>query len=171
MSQAVIGGWCEPGFGAVRAEFVRNFTERGELGAAVCVTLDGTVVAHLWGGWSDAEQRRPWSADTLVNVFSVGKGLLAVCAARLAGLGLLDPDAAMTRYWPEFGAAGKGDVTVRQVLSHQAGLPALRAAAAGRRCARLAADDRRCSRPRSRGGSQGPAMAITSTPSAIWAAS
>ena len=128
MSQAVIGGWCDPRFGAVRAEFGRNFRERGETGAAICVTIDGVVVADLWGGWADAEQQRPWSADTLVNVFSVGKGLLAVCAARLAGLGLLDPDAPVTRYWPEFGAAGKDAVTVRQVLSHQAGLPALRQA-------------------------------------------
>jgi CubicO group peptidase (beta-lactamase class C family) len=126
MSQATIDGWCDTRFGAVRAEFDRNFRERGELGSAICVTLDGVVVADLWGGWTDADQRQPWSADTLVNVFSVGKGLLAVCAARLAGLGLLDPDAPVTRYWPEFGAAGKDAITVRQVLSHQAGLPALR---------------------------------------------
>jgi CubicO group peptidase (beta-lactamase class C family) len=126
MSQATIDGWCDRAFADMRAEFERNFRERGELGAAVCVTLDGIVVADLWGGWTDAEQRQPWAADTLVNVFSVGKGLLSVCAARLAGLGSLDPDAPVTRYWPEFGAAGKDRVTVRQVLSHQAGLPALR---------------------------------------------
>jgi CubicO group peptidase (beta-lactamase class C family) len=128
MRQALIGGWCDPRLGVVRAEFDRNFRERGETGAAVCITLDGTVVADLWGGWTDAQQRRPWAPDTLVNVFSVGKGVLAVCIARLAGLGLLDPDAPVTRYWPEFGAAGKQAVTVRQVLSHQAGLPALREA-------------------------------------------
>jgi CubicO group peptidase (beta-lactamase class C family) len=126
MSQATIDGWCDRAFADMRAEFERNFRERGELGAAVCVILDGIVVADLWGGWTDAEQRQPWAADTLVNVFSVGKGLLSVCAARLAGLGSLDPDAPVTRYWPEFGAAGKDRVTVRQVLSHQAGLPALR---------------------------------------------
>ncbi len=126
MSQTAIGGWSDPRFAPVRAEFVRNFAERGEIGGAVCVTVDGTVVADLWGGYTDAEQRQPWSAATLVNVFSVGKGFVSVCAARLAGLGLLDPDATMTRYWPEFGAAGKDGVTVRQVLSHQAGLPALR---------------------------------------------
>jgi CubicO group peptidase (beta-lactamase class C family) len=125
MSQAVIGGWCDPRFGAVRDEFGRNFADRGESGAAVSVTLAGAVVADLWGGWANPGQRRRWSGDTLVNVFSVGKGLLAACAARLAGLGLLDPDAPVTRYWPEFGAAGKEHVTVRQLLSHQAGLPAL----------------------------------------------
>ena len=127
MSPAVIGGWCDPRFGALRDEFGRNFADRGECGAAVCVSVDGAVVADLWGGWADSGHRVPWSADTLVNVFSVGKGLLATCAARLAGRGLLDPDALVTRYWPEFGAAGKDGITVRQVLSHQAGLPALHA--------------------------------------------
>jgi CubicO group peptidase (beta-lactamase class C family) len=126
MSQAVIDGWCDPRFRAVRTEFGRNFRERGELGSAVCVVLDGIVVADLWGGWADAEQRQPWTAATLVNVFSVGKGLLSVCLARLAGLGLLEPDARVTRYWPEFGAAGKDTITVRQLLSHQAGVPAVR---------------------------------------------
>jgi CubicO group peptidase (beta-lactamase class C family) len=126
MSQADGGGWCDPRFAAVQDEFRRNFRERGELGAAVSITLDGIVVADMWGGWADEQLRRPWSPDTLVNVFSVGKGLLSVCLARLAGLGLLDPDALVTRYWPEFGAAGKDGITVRQVLSHQAGLPAVR---------------------------------------------
>ena len=74
MRQAVIGGWCDPRLDAVRTEFERNFRERGETGAAVCVTIDGAVVADLWGGWTDAQQRRPWAPDTLVNVFSVGKG-------------------------------------------------------------------------------------------------
>jgi CubicO group peptidase (beta-lactamase class C family) len=80
----------------------------------------------LWGGWADPEGARRWRPDTLVDVFSVGKGLIAVCAARLAGQGRLDPDAAVARYWPEFGAAGKDAITVRQLLSHQAGLPAVR---------------------------------------------
>jgi CubicO group peptidase (beta-lactamase class C family) len=124
MSSPGIGGRCDPRFAAVEAEFRANFRDRGELGAAVCVMLDGAVVADLWGGLATAGT--PWTADTLVNVFSVGKGLLAVCVARLVGRGLLDPDASVTRYWPEFGAAGKDRVTVRQLLSHQAGLPALR---------------------------------------------
>ena len=128
MSQASVGGRCDPKFAPLRAEFETNFRERGELGAAVCVTLDGIVVADLWGGWTDAQQRRPWTPDTLVNVFSVGKGLLAVCLASLAGRGLLAPDAPVIRYWPEFGAVGKASITVRQLLSHQAGLPALRQA-------------------------------------------
>ncbi len=121
--QATVTGRCDPAFAAVQNEFAANFTERGELGAGVCVTVHGTVVADLRGGWAGAG--RAWSQDTLVNVFSVGKGVIAACAARLVGQRRLDPDALVTRYWPEFGAAGKQDVTVRQLLSHQAGLPAL----------------------------------------------
>ena len=122
--EASIGGWCDPRFAALREAFAANFAERGETGAAACLALHGTVVADLWGG---AAGPGPWQRDTLVNVFSVGKGLIAACAARLIGQGRLDADAPVTRYWPEFGAAGKRAVTLRQLLSHQAGLPALRA--------------------------------------------
>jgi CubicO group peptidase (beta-lactamase class C family) len=110
----------------VRGEFAANFADRGETGGGVCVVADGTVVAELWGGCSDAAGSRPWQRDTLVNVFSVGKGMTAVCTARLIGQGRLDADAPVARHWPEFGASGKDAITVRQLLSHQAGLPALR---------------------------------------------
>ncbi len=123
---ATVTGTCDAAFAAVRDEFAANFTERGELGAAICIIAHGSAVADLYGGWGSPGQ--PWSPDTLVNVFSVGKGLIAACTARLIGQGLLDPDERVTSYWPEFGAAGKQDVTVRQLLSHQAGLPALHAA-------------------------------------------
>jgi len=119
-------GYCDQRFAPVREAFGGSFAERGELGGAVCVLVDGRVVADLWGGWADRASRRKWQPDTLVNVFSVGKGLVAACAARLAGQGRLDPDAAVTAYWPEFGAAGKDAITVRHLLSHQAGLPAVR---------------------------------------------
>ena len=121
------GGWCDARFSAVRDAFAANFAERGETGAAACLAVDGTVVADLWGGWAAREPDRPWQRDTLVNVFSVGKGLIAACVARLIGQDRLDPDAPVARYWREFGAAGKTAVTLRQLLSHQAGLPALRA--------------------------------------------
>ena len=117
------GSW-EPRFAAVREAFAGNFQSHGETGGAVCLVWHGNVVADLWGGW--AGPGRPWRQDTLVNVFSVGKGLIAACVARLTGERRLDPDAPVARYWPEFGAAGKGEVTLRQLLSHQAGLPALR---------------------------------------------
>jgi CubicO group peptidase (beta-lactamase class C family) len=122
-----VGGHCDPRFRAVADEFSANFTERGEAGAGVAVIVDGALVASLHGGRRDPERPEPWAPDTLVNVFSVGKGVLAVCLARLAGQGLLAADAPVTRYWPEFGAAGKAGITVRQLLSHQAGLPAVHA--------------------------------------------
>jgi CubicO group peptidase (beta-lactamase class C family) len=124
--EAGIGGWCDGRFAAVRDAFAANFAERGEAGAAACLVVHGTVVADLWGGRAGRGPDRPWQRDTLVNVFSVGKGLIATCVARLIGEDRLDADAPVARYWPEFGAAGKAAVTLRQLLSHQAGLPALR---------------------------------------------
>jgi CubicO group peptidase (beta-lactamase class C family) len=121
-----IEGWCDPGFRAVRDAFAGNFATRGELGGAACVAVDGTVVVDLWGGYADAAQTRVWERDTLVNVFSVGKAMAALCVHRLVGQGLLGVDDPVARHWPEFAAAGKEAVTVRQVLSHQAGLPAVR---------------------------------------------
>ncbi|HTS97829.1 MAG TPA: serine hydrolase domain-containing protein [Streptosporangiaceae bacterium] len=121
------GGRCDARFTAVRDAFAANFAERGEAGAAACLVWHGTVVADLWGGRAGpGPGAAPWRRDTLVNVFSAGKGLVAACAARLIGQRRLDPDAPVARYWPEFGAAGKSAVTLRQLLSHQAGLPALR---------------------------------------------
>jgi CubicO group peptidase (beta-lactamase class C family) len=121
-----IRGSCDPSFGQVREAFSANFADRTETGAAVCVIAQGRVVADLWGGWADPAGSRPWQPDTLVNVFSVGKGLVAVCAARLCGQGLLEIDAPVSRYWPEFAATGKAAITVAQLLSHQAGLAAVR---------------------------------------------
>ena len=73
---AGIGGWCDPRFTAVREAFAANFADRGETGAAACLSLHGTVVADLWGGRTGPGPAPPWQRDTLVNVFSVGKGLI-----------------------------------------------------------------------------------------------
>lgn len=119
---ASVQGTCAPGFENVRTEFERNFTERGEVGAAFAVTLDGEFVVDLWGGHADAAATRPWERDTLVNVYSTSKGMTALCAHLLADRGELDLDAPVARYWPEFAQAGKADVPVRWLLSHRAGL-------------------------------------------------
>ena len=121
-----IDGHCEPRFTAVREEFFRNFTERGDVGAAVCVYLDGVRVVDCWGGHADAARSRPWTADTIVSVASTSKGMVALCAHMLAERGKLDLDAPVDRYWPEFAQAGKQDIPVRWLLSHRAGLPAIR---------------------------------------------
>jgi len=119
-------GTCDRRFAEVREEFERNFAERGELGASVCITVDGETAVDLWGGVADPATQRPWSSDTLVLVWSCTKGATAMCAHMLADRGQLDLDAPVATYWPEFAAAGKEHVPVRMLLSHQAGLPALR---------------------------------------------
>lgn len=121
--QATIGGTVAPGFEAVREAFARNFAEHGDVGAACAVYVDGRKVVDLWGGVADAESEAPYTEDTLQLVFSSTKGATALCANLLAQRGELDVDAPVTEYWPEFGAAGKGDIPVRWLLCHKGGLP------------------------------------------------
>jgi CubicO group peptidase (beta-lactamase class C family) len=91
----------------------------------VAVIVEGRLVVDLWCGWADARRTRAWRADTLVNVFSVGKALAGLCVLMLASRGLADLDEPVARHWPEFAQADKEEVTVRQLLSHQAGLAAI----------------------------------------------
>lgn len=118
-----INGTVADGFGAVADAFERNFTEHGELGAAFSVVVDGEVKADLWGGIADQRTGRPWSADTLQLVFSTTKGAAAICIARLVEAGLISYGDTVATYWPEFAASGKGEITIAQMMSHQAGLP------------------------------------------------
>jgi CubicO group peptidase (beta-lactamase class C family) len=120
-----IDGTVDARFASVRDAFRENFTSHNELGGAVCVVVEGTVVVDLWGGYRDLDGTLPWQRDTLVDVFSVGKGLLAAGVARLVGQGAIDLDAPIASVWPEFAANDKGHVTLRHVLSHAAGLPSV----------------------------------------------
>lgn len=120
-----IHGEVSRGFELVRATFAENFRVRGEFGAAVAVYKDGRKVVDLWGGTRDAETGEPWQEDTLVMVFSSTKGMAAMALAVAHSRGLLEFDERVANYWPEFSRAGKGDVTVRQLLAHQAGLSAI----------------------------------------------
>jgi CubicO group peptidase (beta-lactamase class C family) len=122
----MIEGRCDARFEPVRDGFRRNFAEHGEIGASLCVYVDGRAVLHLWGGYADEAKTRPWRPETLVAIFSVAKAVTALCAHRLVDRGKLDLDAPVSRYWPEFAAQGKEGVTIRQLLSHRAGLPAVR---------------------------------------------
>jgi CubicO group peptidase (beta-lactamase class C family) len=124
--QPEVLGHCDTRFAGVRTEFERNLTERGDVGASVSVTVGGEHVVDLWGGFRDAERTQPWSQDTLCVVMSCTKGAAALCAHLLASAGELDFDEPVQAYWPEFAAAGKERVLVRHLLTHQAGLPALR---------------------------------------------
>lgn len=119
-------GFCESRFSAVRDAFERNFAERGEIGASVCVTVDGDTVVDLWGGHAVATTAQPWERDTISVVWSCTKGATALCAHVLVARGDIDLDATVATYWPEFAKNGKDDITVRMLLAHQAGLAALR---------------------------------------------
>lgn len=122
MHDLLIRGGCDENFHPVAKAFLENFLEEQEIGASFCVYLDGRKVVDLWGGHADGQRSRPWERDTLVNVWSTTKGMMALCVARLAGQGLLEMDRPVASYWPEFAVQGKEAVTVAQLFSHQAGL-------------------------------------------------
>ena len=122
----MISGHVDPRFARVRDEFERNFAERGDIGASVCVTVDGETVIDCWGGVADPSTGGAWKSDTVATVWSCTKGATALCAHMLADRGLIDFDAPVARYWPEFAANGKEGVTVRMLLNHQSGVAAWR---------------------------------------------
>ncbi len=126
LDEPAINGHCDPRYLRLRQEFDENLRSRGELGAAVCLIVDGRSVVDLWGGFEDAARTRPWQRDTRVNVFSVGKGLIAISLGLLVQHYGLDLDAPVSRYWPEFAAAGKHEISVRTLAAHRAGLAGLR---------------------------------------------
>lgn len=125
-AEAPVHGHCDPRFAAVRDVFAENLRTGADLGAAVAFTLDGESVVDLWGGHLDFKREREWQRDTIVNVYSTTKGMTAICAHQLVERGLLDLDAPVVEYWPEFAAKGKQSVPVRWLLSHRVGLPAIR---------------------------------------------
>jgi CubicO group peptidase (beta-lactamase class C family) len=120
-----VQGSCEPAFGALRGALEEIVASGAEVGAALAVQIDEQPVVDLWIGHRDVARTLPWRADTLVNLYSVGKAVTALCALRLVDHGLLDLDAPVARYWPEFAQAGKAAMPVRYLLTHQAGLPAV----------------------------------------------
>jgi len=122
MPDLLIGGDVDPAFAAVADAFADNFRNEGEIGASVCVFQAGRKVVYPCVGPADAARTRPWRPDTIVNVWSTTKGMMALCVARLVDQGLLANDRPVADYWPEFAANGKGAVTVAQLFSHQGGL-------------------------------------------------
>lgn len=122
---AIVDGDCEPAFERVRDALAEVLASGFEIGAALAVYVDGDAVVDLWGGHADAARSRPWQRDTIVNLYSVGKAISAVCALRLVDAGLLSLDAPVARYWPEFAQASKARLPVRHLLTHQAALPAI----------------------------------------------
>lgn len=120
-----INGEVAARFEPVREAFAANFDRHGDIGAAVCVYHHGQPVVDLWGGIADPDTGRPWQRDTLQLVYSATKGATATAAHLLAQRGVLELDAPVAKYWPEFAANGKAEIPVRWLLSHQAGLVAL----------------------------------------------
>lgn len=119
---APIDGTCSDRFASVRAAFEDNFANHAEVGAAVAVWIDGDLVVNLWGGHADHRRRRRWTENTLASVFSGTKGLTSTCVHLLADRGEIDLHAPVAHYWPEFGQAGKSDITVASVLGHRSGV-------------------------------------------------
>ncbi|KUN53983.1 carboxylesterase [Streptomyces canus] len=122
-----IHGGAEPGFGRIVDVFRDNFRDRGDVGAGCTVYVDGQKVVDIWAGVADTRTGRAWDEHTAAVMFSCTKGILALCVYRLVEEGRLDLDVPLTTYWPEFAAAGKRTITMRHVLAHRAGLPALEA--------------------------------------------
>ena len=117
-----IAGFVKPGFEAVRAAFVENFTRRHELGTACCIYYRREKVVDLWGGIRNKATGEPWEEETMVIVFSATKGLSGLAMALVHSRGLFDYEERVCTYWPEFAQQGKDKITVRQLLLHQAGL-------------------------------------------------
>ncbi|WP_394559074.1 serine hydrolase domain-containing protein [Aquipseudomonas alcaligenes] len=122
-----IQGHFDLRFEALKDAFVELFDDPQERGAALCVQIGGETVVDIWAGTADKDGAEAWHTDTILNLFSCTKTFAAVAALQLVEQGKLELDAPVARWWPEFAAAGKERVTLRQLLSHRAGLPALRA--------------------------------------------
>jgi CubicO group peptidase (beta-lactamase class C family) len=120
-----IEGTCDPRFAAVQDAFAAGFADGHELGASLAVEVDGNAVVDLWGGFANAASTRAWERDTIACIFSCTKGLAAIVLLRLVEAGAVDLDAPVARYWPEFSAAGKDELPVRFLLTHEAGLSAI----------------------------------------------
>jgi CubicO group peptidase (beta-lactamase class C family) len=118
-----LSGYCDPAFARVRDAFGENFAAGEEIGAAFSLTVDGRCVADLWGGWTNAERRRAWQRETLICTMSVAKAFAVTCLHILVDRGLVDLDAPVSRYWPEFAEGGKEALPVRYLVDHRAGLP------------------------------------------------
>jgi CubicO group peptidase (beta-lactamase class C family) len=118
-------GVVDPAFAAAAEEFERNFTERGEVGASLCVLVDGEPVVDLWGGVADPETGRRWERDTVGVVFSCTKAAVALSVHLLLASGEIREDMPVAQVWPQFAANGKGDITIGMLLDHSAGIPVL----------------------------------------------
>ncbi len=122
MTTVTAHGFAQDRFSGVREAFEANLNNGADIGAGYTATLNGETVIDIWGGFADAAKTRAWEQDTLVNVYSTTKTMTFLVALMLADRGLLDFDAPVSKYWPEFAANGKASVKVSHLMSHSAGL-------------------------------------------------
>jgi len=125
IDKSMIHGSVEPGFEKVKEKFAENFEKGEEVGAACTVYHKGKKIVDLWGGYRDKKSKDPWKEDTMVLVFSTTKGISGLAVALAHTRGYFEYDEKVSKYWPEFAQKGKENITVRQLLSHQAGLCAI----------------------------------------------
>lgn len=126
-----LAGQCDSRFDRVRDTLARNMAAGDEVGCAVAVVIGGQTVVDLWAGYRDAARTLPWEAHTITDMKSVGKSVFALSVLRLVGQGVIDLDAPVARYWPDFAQNGKADLTVRVLLGHLGGVPYADAAPIG----------------------------------------
>jgi len=122
----MINGYCDERFLEAKKIFEESINSGFELGCAITLEVEGEVVLDLWGGHSDLDKTEEWKEDTIVNVFSTTKGMAAMCLLQLVEKGLIDLDAPVSQYWPEFAAGGKETIPVRYLLCHKSGLCGVR---------------------------------------------
>ncbi len=118
----MVKGDCDSKFLPVKEIFSEALASGFETGAAIAIEHKGKLVVNLWGGYKDLEKTKEWKEDTLVNVFSVTKGITATCAARLIDKGKLNPNQKVSHYWPEYNCNGKENTKVSDILCHRAGM-------------------------------------------------
>src|ERR1700760_1696004 len=122
MADGSMSGFTDDKFAGVAEAFEGNLASGADVGASFCATVEGETVVDLWGGWADEAKTRPWEKDTIVNVYSTTKTMTALTALLVADRGLIDFDAPVAKYWPEFAAAGKENVKVSHLMAHSSGL-------------------------------------------------
>jgi CubicO group peptidase (beta-lactamase class C family) len=116
-------GTADPAFTRLQTLLSERLTSGAELGASICVNIAGRNVLDIWGGHADTAKTTPWQENTLVVVWSCTKVVTALAAAILIDRGQLDPEAPVSKYWPEFAANGKQDTKIWHLLAHSSGLP------------------------------------------------
>jgi CubicO group peptidase (beta-lactamase class C family) len=116
-------GECDPAFNSVRELLAKRVACDSEVGASICVNIDGKNIVDIWSGHADPERTTPWEKDTLTAVWSCSKVVTSIAALMLVNRGLLDPDEKVSKYWPEFAANGKENIKVSHIMSHSSGVP------------------------------------------------